>query len=163
MTTEVVPFNASFAPLVAAWATSADELDRWASRRDHPLDPEAFSAWNEDPDVGAWMVLDDGELAAYGEVWRDPIEQEAELARLIVDPARRGRGLGVALVRELSASAVSAVSAGFDDVWVRVVPDNPAAIACYRRAGFVRTSSANEHGFNEGQARPYVWMRLRAA
>ncbi|HWC70388.1 MAG TPA: GNAT family N-acetyltransferase [Actinomycetota bacterium] len=92
-----------------------------------------------------------------GEVWHDDEEGEAELARLIVDPTRRRQGLGVALVRRLSAEAARA---GFDDVWVRVAPENVAAIGCYRRAGFRRTSPEREEGFNQGQPRPYVWMRL---
>jgi GNAT superfamily N-acetyltransferase len=83
-----------------------------------------------------------------GEVWHDDEEGEAELARLIVDPRRRRQGLGVALVRGLSSVAARA---GFDDVW---------AIGCYRRAGFRRTSPEREEGFNQGQPRPYVWMRL---
>lgn len=157
MTIEVVAFDRRLAPIVASWATSADELDRWASRRDHPLDPSVFSEWHADPDVHPWSLLDDGAPVAYGEVWHDRGEGEAELARLIVEPGHRGRGLGVALVRELSARATAV---GFDDVWVRVVPDNAPAIACYRRAGFVRTTEANERTFNERQPRPYVWMRL---
>jgi ribosomal protein S18 acetylase RimI-like enzyme len=155
--TRLVELRRHRSALVASWATSVEELDRWASRREHPLAPTALETWHADPDVHAWILEEDGTPVAYGEVWHDDEEGEAELARLIVDPRRRRQGLGVALVRGLSSVAARA---GFDDVWVRVVPENAAAIGCYRRAGFRRTSPEREEGFNQGQPRPYVWMRL---
>lgn len=157
MSVELIAFDPGHATLVASWATSAAELDRWAARRDHPLDPAVFATWHADPDVHAWMLLDDDEPVAYGEVWNDPEEGEAELARLIVDPARRGRGIGRLLV---GALATRVADAGFDEVWVRVVPDNAPAIACYSGAGFVRAAPEQEAAFNSTQPRAYVWMRL---
>jgi [ribosomal protein S18]-alanine N-acetyltransferase len=43
--------------------------------------------------------------AGYGDVWADPVEHEAELARIVVDPARRGAGLGRRLVSLLADEA----------------------------------------------------------
>ena len=86
----------------------------------------------------------------------DDQEHEAELARLIVDPDRRGRGLGRRLVAQL---AVRAAELGFDEVWLRVAPDNEPAIACYQSAGFVRATAAQEQEFNTGQPQRYLWMR----
>ena len=40
---------------------------------------------------------------------------------------------------------------GFEDVWLRVRAENEQAIACYRAAGFVRASEAEEAAFNVGQ------------
>jgi ribosomal protein S18 acetylase RimI-like enzyme len=94
---------------------------------------------------------------AYGEVWHDGVAGEAELARILVAPEERGRGVGRALTRLLAAEARAA---GFDEVWLRVVPDNEQAIAAYRAAGFVRTSEEEERVFNEDQRLAYVWMRL---
>ena len=88
------------------------------------------------------------EIVGYGEVWHDPAAGEAELARILVAPDRRGRGVGRRLVALL---ADRARAAGFDAIWLRVVADNRAAIACYRAAGFVRASAAEESAFNEGQ------------
>jgi RimJ/RimL family protein N-acetyltransferase len=45
-------------------------------------------------------------------------------------------------------------------VWLRVVPQNAAAIACYAAAGFVRATVEEEVEFNEGQPRAYEWMRF---
>ncbi len=58
-----------------------------------------------------------------GEVWLDDEEEEVELARLIVAPSHRGRGIGRQLVSEL----VELARAGYPDVFVRVHPDNAAA------------------------------------
>jgi ribosomal protein S18 acetylase RimI-like enzyme len=93
----------------------------------------------------------------YGEVWEDPEAGEAELARIILAPAWRGRGFGRMLVILL---AKRAKDAGFEDVWVRVVPANSAAIATYSSAGFERASAEEEAEFNTGQPERYVWMRL---
>ena len=156
MATELAAFEARHAALVASWATSADELDRWAGRNDHPLDPRVVESWHADPDVHPWLLLTEGEPVAYGEIWLDPEADDAELARVIVDPRRRGRGFGRLLVRGLSERA----AAELEEVWVRVVSENAPAIACYAGAGFVRTSPQREDVFNSGQPRRYVWMRL---
>lgn len=52
---------------------------------------------------------------------------------------------------------------GFPDVWLRVVPSNEAAIACYRRAGFLRATAEQERAFNERQPHAYVWMAIGGA
>jgi len=57
-----------------------------------------LARWHAEPDVVPFALeLDDGEVVGYGELWEDREEDEAELARLVVDPARRGRGHGRAL------------------------------------------------------------------
>ena len=103
------------------------------------------------------MLEVDGSAVGYGEVWEDPDEDEAELARLIVDPARRGRGVGRTLAAALLAEARRL---GWSDVWLRVVPGNEPAIRAYAAAGFARATSDEERAFNVGQPVAYVWMRV---
>jgi ribosomal protein S18 acetylase RimI-like enzyme len=103
--------------------------------------------------VAAYLLVDGGEPVAYGEVWSDDEEGEAELARLIVAPARRGRGLGRALVAALVERA------GYEDVFLRVRPDNAVALAAYRRAGFVDVPADLQAEWNAPQPRPYAWLR----
>jgi ribosomal protein S18 acetylase RimI-like enzyme len=93
---------------------------------------------------------------AYGEIWEDPDEDEAELARLIVDPAQRGRGIGHALATALLAEARRL---GGVDVCLRVVPDNEPALRAYAAAGFARATADEDEAFNPGQPAAYVWMR----
>jgi GNAT superfamily N-acetyltransferase len=50
--------------------------------------------WWDVPDVEPWVTVEpDDQLIAYGELWTDEEEDEVELARLIVAPELRGRGL----------------------------------------------------------------------
>jgi ribosomal-protein-alanine N-acetyltransferase len=58
---------------------------------------------------------------------------EAEIITVAVDPARRGRGLGLELVE---AAARAAKAAGAESLFLEVAVDNDAALALYRRAGF---------------------------
>ncbi len=116
MTYTLTPFTPDSAGLVAGWSTSADEADMWCSRAEHPFPAEVVAGWATKPDVAAYLLLAEGEPVAYGEVWSDEDEDEAELARLIVAPAARGRGVGRALTAALVANA------GYDNVFLRVRP-----------------------------------------
>jgi ribosomal protein S18 acetylase RimI-like enzyme len=148
------PFDPPRAELILGWIRSPEEADAWATVADWPLEPEIFARWHADPDVRPYVFLADGEPAGYGELWLEP--GEAELARIVVDPGRRGRGLGRRLVELLVAEAAGL---GLREIWLRVVPENAPALACYRSAGFVRASEDEETEFNKGQPRAYVWMR----
>jgi [ribosomal protein S18]-alanine N-acetyltransferase len=151
------PFDRRDAAAVLSWARTAEEREAWAAITVDDPDESIFDRWHADQDVHPFGFVVEGHLAGYGEVWEDPREHEAELARLIVDPNARGRGVGRAMVRLLSGHARAL---GYDDVWVRVVPANAAAIRTYGAAGFVRTTPEEESRFNEHQPRAYVWMRL---
>jgi [ribosomal protein S18]-alanine N-acetyltransferase len=94
-------------------------------------------------------------MVGYGELWTDEPEQEVELARIIVNPDYRGRGLGKRLVGLLLERPSLT---GLPDAFVRVVPENGAAIACYRGAGFSPVPELERREFNRGQPVDYVWM-----
>jgi ribosomal protein S18 acetylase RimI-like enzyme len=150
-------FDASNAPLVLSWVRSVNELEFWCSRTDHPLIDEAiFTRWHADPSVSPHLLLEEGEVVAYGEIWRDDDEAEFELARLVVAPQARGRGVGKALVRYLLEELRGSV---YEWVYVRVVPENQVALACYEGAGFRRLDAVDEARFNIGQPRAYIWLR----
>jgi ribosomal protein S18 acetylase RimI-like enzyme len=154
----LAPFDAAWGETVLGWVGSPEEADRWASADGRALVPTLLAQWHADPDVHAYVALADERPVGYGEVWHDPAEDEAELARILVDPARRGRGIG----RALTAALVErARAAGFADVWLRVVPGNEPALRTYAAAGFVRASADEESAFNQDQPVAYVWMRHR--
>jgi ribosomal protein S18 acetylase RimI-like enzyme len=151
----LAPFAPADAMAVLSWLTSEEEADAWAAVGGRRRGPELFARWHADPDVWPYSAHADGLLCAYGEVWYDREEGEAELARVLVDPAYRGRGIGKQLVTSLAAEARRA---GFGEIWLRVLPSNEAAIACYTSAGFVRASASSESTFNAAQPREYIWM-----
>jgi len=115
-----------------------------------------FRRWHADPDVHPFVLCQGDSLLGYGEVWIDPAEREVELARIIVAPPHRGRGVGRELVHLLLKRAASS---GFRDAFVRVFPDNTAAIACYLGAGFSMVSTTEQQQYNAGQPVDYLWMR----
>jgi [ribosomal protein S18]-alanine N-acetyltransferase len=134
----------------------SDEVDTIADW--HPIAADEVRGWWELDYVRPWVLLDEEDrLVGYGELWVDPEEDEVELARLIVDPARRGRGLGKQLTYELMAKAAEAELA---TTMLRTTPDNVVAIGCYLACGFVRLSPEEEAEWNEGQRRAWVWMVL---
>ena len=153
----LVPFSDDSSETVLAWVLSASEAERWAGVTEWPLPVGLLARFHAEADVHPFLLNDsEGVSLAYGEVWVDEEEDEAELARLLVDPTQRGQGNGRALVILLVEQARAV---GYSDIWLRVVPENTQARACYRSAGFVRASEAEEAAFNVGQPAEYVWMR----
>ncbi len=152
-------FDPWYAPLVLSWVRSAIELEFWCSRTDFPpADPEIFTRWHADESVAPNLLLEGNQPVAYGEIWRDDDEAEFELARLIVSPHARGRGVGKALVAHLLGTLH-----GYEWAYVRVVPENRIAIACYTGAGFQHLPGTEESRFNAGQPRSYTWLRYRVS
>jgi len=157
------PHLAKFLPAHAAeivgWVATPEEARAWCGHGTADLPrPAVFEAWHRDPDVHAHVLLRDGSPVAYGEAWVDRDEREIELARLIVRPADRGRGVGRLLVRELLREAARF---GYEWAFVRVLPGNAAALACYRGAGFTRVPEAEERRFTAPQPTRYLWLRRR--
>ncbi len=87
-------FDPDHAATVLSWAGSTEEREAWASIVGASPDPSIFERWHAEAGVHPFELWVDGALVGYGEVWEDPDEGEAELARIIVNPRRRGRGLG---------------------------------------------------------------------
>ena len=153
----IEPFAEEHAQTILTWVESPEDREAWASRADLELTATLFRDWHSDPDVHPYVLTENGRLCAYGEVWTDDAAAEAELAHLVVAPEARGRGIGRRLVALLSRRAREL---GFEEIWVRVLSTNEAALATYAAAGFVRAAPEQEAGFNAGQPHSYVWMRL---
>ncbi|MEO3815991.1 GNAT family N-acetyltransferase [Plantactinospora sp. B24E8] len=146
------PFPVDLAATVAAWATSPKEAAMWCGHTDGPVPAEKVAGWAVGDDVQTFGLYDGDDLVAYGELWSDKEEAESELARLIVDPRRRGQGVGQRLVAELTARST------YPSVLLRVHPDNHAALRCYAAARFTRVSPEQEAEWNAPQPVPYVWL-----
>ncbi len=155
----LVPFRPEHGPELTSWVRSVDEASRWASL-DHLPTLEDLERWHRQPYATPFVLISGTSVVGYGEVWddreEDRQEDEAELARLVIHPAHRGRGLGRALTRAL---ADEAWRRGVAEVWLRVVEDNLPARRAYEAAGFIRATPEEEAAFNAGQRRAYAWMR----
>ena len=103
---------------VARWPTSIEEVRLWAGiAGGWPVGVSVFRRWHAEPDVNPYVLGDGDRLTGYGELWIDGAEQEVELARIIVNPAERGRGVGRRLVSFLLEQASFT---GLPDAFVRV-------------------------------------------
>ena len=150
----LVPYDGSCAASVVSWCAASPFSREWVPSG--ATDPDAVLAgWHTDPDISGYLLLRDGVPVAYGELWVEVDEDEAELAHLVVDPALRRQGLGRALANELDSTARAF---GVANVFLRVHPDNEVGIACYTSVGFVPVSDAEETAFNAGQPAAYRWM-----
>jgi ribosomal protein S18 acetylase RimI-like enzyme len=153
---ELEELEASAPPSRLRRATELD-IDRIAGW--HPMPAAEVLGWWDDPDVVPWVLLGgDGEPVGYGELWLDPAEDEVELARLIIAPDQRGRGLGTLLTQLLIAEAATT---GLATTMLRVMPDNIIAINCYLGCGFEQLGPEESAIWNEGQRLEWVWMVLR--
>ena len=129
------PFLTPHAAIVASWARTERQLRWLAPSTPSPLTPEKVLQWRK-PDGHALVYMEDARtLLGYGEL--NPMRDEARhywLGHLVVNPERRGQGIGRAFVRALLERAFDQISA--TKVSLLVFPANAAARACYLHAGF---------------------------
>jgi ribosomal protein S18 acetylase RimI-like enzyme len=142
---------------VASWPVSAEEARQWAGPGvQWPLDQSVFGRWHSDPDVQPYVHHADGVLVGYGELWVDSEQEEVEVTRVIVRPQNRSTGYGRQLVLLLLEKARLT---GYPNAFIRVVPNNTNAIACYRGVGFVPVTDSEEAAYNLGQPTAYTWLK----
>jgi [ribosomal protein S18]-alanine N-acetyltransferase len=162
MPARLIEPNPADAAQIASWSTSAQDARWWCSRAEHPFPPDVVRSWWDRSDVRPYLLttgLDgtDDTLRAvgYGELWLDQDEDEVELARLIVDPALRGRGLGRELVRLLLERAAAT---GLRQCFLRVDPTNDRAGRVYLAAGFRDVEPELADQWNIGQSTAFRWL-----
>jgi GNAT superfamily N-acetyltransferase len=127
----MVPFQAPVARTLIV-AALADLGERYGgSGDDTPIDPAQF-----DPPHGVFLVawLDGSPVGCGG--WRSFADTTdlAELKRMYVTPAARGRGVATALLRAIEESARQQ---GRKRVILETGERQPEAIALYEKAGYV--------------------------
>ena len=142
---ELRPFHADCAGRVVSWVQGDNELFDLAPRSLPPLTAENVRAWQL-PGRRGLLLCEGGQAdpIGYGELnLLNAIEREYWLGHIIIDPARRGVGLGLEFVRLLVQTAFSEHGARI--VSLVVVPTNTAAISCYRAAGFRDIARENHY------------------
>ena len=153
-------FDPVRAELVASWGDGDEVVRAWCAVEGDRVPADVVAGWSQADDVEAFLLVDDaGDPVAYGELWLDDEEGEVELARLLVAPEHRGRGVGRALTRALSVRAQE-THPELPTVILRVRPENEQAIRCYTGAGFVAVTEAEQTSWNQGQRFAYHWMVL---
>ena len=154
---ELRAFEGEHSALVAGWASSAQEVSLLSGRNEYPFPAELMTSWRKvADDIRAYLYYDGENPIAYGELWLDDEEDEVELARIIVAPEFRGKGIGTEFVRAL---LVPALDAGYSDLFLRVRPDNEPAIRTYLRVGFTPVDEALAAEWNTPQPINYTWLQ----
>ena len=152
---ELRPFEPAQADLVSSWAPTGREVWTWVSRRTVPVPADVIRAWSAEEGSLTFLVHEDGRPVAFAQIWVEDDEEEAELARLLVAPAHRGRGVGRRMVRALTEVARQHKP----HVVMRVARGNEAALRAYAAAGFERVDPDTEVEWNQGQPVGFVWLR----
>ena len=150
------PFSADSADVVSGWAQTNEEVLMWCGLPAAPVPAEQINAWAGEDWVQPFGLYRDERLVAYGELWVDDDEAGVELARLIVDPAERGQGLG----RRLASGLADLARSRYPLVFLRVHPDNIPAQRCYAAAGFEPVEPHQAAVWNASQPVSYVWLSL---
>lgn len=154
---ELRAFEGEYAPVVAGWASSAQEVSLLTGRDEYPFPADILTSWRTlSDDIKSFLYFDAETPIAYGELWLDDEEDEVELARIIVAPDLRGKGIGTDFIRSLLTPALAA---GYPDIFLRVRPDNTPAIRAYLRAGFQSVPEALAAEWNEPQPINYTWLQ----
>src|SRR5215468_7131838 len=151
------PFPSDSADVVSGWAQTNEEVLMWCGHPAAPVPAEQINAWADEDWVQPFGLYRDERLVAYGELWVDDDEAGVELARLIVDPAERGQGIG----RWLASGLAGLARSRYPLVFLRVHPDNIAAQRCYAAAGFGPVEPQQAAAWNASQPVDYVWLTAR--
>jgi len=150
-------FEEEHAEAVLGWVRSANDALGWAEIPFLRVGPDLFDQWHAERTIVPCVGWLDGEVCAYGQVWEDHVEREAEVARVIVAHELRGQGVGRAFAILLGAEATRR---GFRVVLARTARANRAAYACFRAAGFARLDEAEEAAMNFDQSEEYVRLQF---
>lgn len=126
------------------WASNPDLLFNWMGASfQYPLTREQIEryqaeAWEENPTLFIFQAIDEnGAPVGHIEVGRvNRTNDYARLERVLVgESARRGTGVGTAMVRQAAEFAFRELQ--LHRLELLVFEDNHAAIRCYEKAGFI--------------------------
>ncbi len=99
----------------------------------YPFDRESFAEDSHWYDMATFSLRSpDKVFSAFGQLYER--NKRINLARLIVHPQKRGRGVGKRLTRMLMSVGESLLS--LDEYSLFVLRDNAPALECYRTLGF---------------------------
>jgi RimJ/RimL family protein N-acetyltransferase len=129
---EIRPLDADDATALAAFLYRIPEGDT-TFFKESVDDPSVVAAWAAD-DAGRWVAVEDATVVGYVAVvslhaWSSHV---AEI-RLIVDPERRGVGVGTALAQR---AIIEAFRSGLSKLVVEVLAGQEFTIEMFRALGF---------------------------
>ncbi len=149
------PYKDSDEAAILSWCRDEDEYYRWTAGilGKYPATREQF---RETGKLMRFTALDDKEPAGFFTV-RNPKAtlDELRFGFVIVDPAKRGKGVGRAMLRQGLEYAFRIYQA--ERITLSVFEANLPARACYASAGF-RQTGMKEIYFVKGEAQTAIEM-----
>ncbi|MGN6870137.1 MAG: GNAT family N-acetyltransferase [Solirubrobacteraceae bacterium] len=157
-------------PTLLSWISSADALFQWSGPWDFRWPLSRAQLQRDLERAGdqrrVYAVVDTGdELVGHAMLTIQSEHRLGVVGRVLIDPARRGEGLGTGLMYEI-------VRVGFDELGLHrlqlgVYDFNLGAIACYERVGFViegrmRDSTRGSTGYWSGYLMALLEPEYRA-
>ena len=138
---EIRELDATDREAIERFVARVPEGDRTFFKEDVEA-PEVIEAWSR-PGTARVVAVEDGEVAGYVAVvplhgWSSHVGE----VRVIVDPDRRGRGIGRALARR---AVTEAIELELRRMVVEVVADQEATIAMFRSLGFDPEALLTDH------------------
>lgn len=140
------PFTLADTDRLCEWVTTPEQMLWWTGNGlEHPLDRGQMEQVLYRASLSAghvWRVVQDRRVVGHIELHCDRGHPTGVVARVLVDPGRRGQGVATAMMRRV-------VEVGFDQLGLhrlelRVIAANTAAESCYRRVGFRREGLLRE-------------------
>ncbi|MAE53007.1 MAG: hypothetical protein CMI20_02725 [Opitutae bacterium] len=133
----LIPFSPVLTPTLCRWIRNIDDLVYWSGNTfaGKKFSEQTFLQHLRNKDISPFASLDvNGNLLAYGEIVRKINENRLHLCRIIVDPQKRGQGLGKRFCKLLIEKPRSTGS--YKRIMINVLSENKPAIACYSSLGF---------------------------
>lgn len=128
------PFEPSDDDQLISWIRSPDELYLFTGPRlTFPLTGEQLAEIRTDAAITPFTAVVDDTVVGHIELVSTG-EAVARIARVLVDPARQGQGLGERLMRAVLAEGRAR---GIRVLTLRVIATNARAISLYTKLGFV--------------------------
>lgn len=136
------PFAPADDAALISWLRTPEELTLFTGPRlTWPLTTDQLDELRATAEfVPFTAVADDGSVVGHIELVLTGADS-ARMARVLVDPAQRGRGLGEKLVRAVIAEAQER---GIRSLTLFVFPDNTPAVTLYEKLGFEHRGASDQ-------------------
>lgn len=144
--------------MIATWVRGDRELLWLAPRTQPPLTAAKVMAWGREREHRflLWDAVS-GSAVGYSELNEMPGERDSYwIGHFLVDPSRRGRGIGRRFVHALLCQAFQGWNAR--EVSLVVFPENQSAILCYERNGM--ETNGREFKYFKETRRRHEFLRM---
>lgn len=138
---DIRPIEPGDGPALSRFFQRIPDSDRTFLKEDVE-DPRVLEQWVQ-PGAARMIAIDDADVVGSVAVMRlHGWSSHVGEVRLVVDPDRRGRGIGRRLARQ---AVLEAVGMGLTKLVVEVISDQEALIAMFRSLGFEAEALLTDH------------------